>query len=117
MEAYLSLFKALSNDIRWQILEFLRSGPFCVTALAHRLRVSQPAVSQHLKLLEQAGLVQGEKMGLQVHYALIPDRLRECITAIEGLIPAEGEEGNAICREHEDCDCRNGKDPEGCSPE
>lgn len=89
MEAFLPVFKALGSDTRWQIIRLLKPGPLCVNALACRLKVSQPAVSQHLKLLEQAGLVLGEKMGLRVHYTLITERLRECIAIIEDLIPTE----------------------------
>jgi len=92
METFLCVFKALGNGTRWQIIGLLRPGPLCVNALACRLKVSQPAVSQHLKLLEQAGLVRGEKIGLQVHYCLIFDRLQECIAVIEGLMPAEKKE-------------------------
>ena len=117
METFTTAFKALSNDTRWQILGLLRQGPLCVNALVCRLKVSQSAVSQHLKLLEHAGLVRGEKMGLQVHYALVAGQLQECIEAIEDLMPTERKEANAMCQEHKEYDCWNGKDPKGCSPE
>jgi DNA-binding transcriptional ArsR family regulator len=45
-------------------------GFLCVNALAHRLGVTQSAVSQHLRVLRQAGLVRGERRGSFVHYAL-----------------------------------------------
>jgi ArsR family transcriptional regulator len=89
MEAFLSVFKALSNDTRWRILELLKQGPLCVNAIVCHLEVSQPAVSQHLKTLEHAGLVQGEKIGLRVHYALVPERLQECAAVIGGLTPTQ----------------------------
>ena len=87
MEPLPDVFKACSNPIRWNILQLLKQRPFCVNALTHHLRVSQPAVSQHLKILEHAGLVRGEKMGLQVHYTLIPERLEEGIAALRSVIP------------------------------
>jgi len=84
------VFKALSNPVRWNILCLLKQRPFCVNALTYRLRVSQPAVSQHLKVLEHAGLVRGTKTGLQVHYSLIPERLDECIEMLRDL---KGDDG------------------------
>ena len=45
-------------------------GFLCVNALAHRLGVSQSAVSQHLRVLRQAGLVHGVRHGAFVHYSV-----------------------------------------------
>jgi len=89
MGEHATVLKALANDTRWQILDLLKHHSLCVNALVCRLKVSQPAVSQHLKILEHAGLVRGEKMGLQVHYELIPGRLDECIAALRDLKPIE----------------------------
>jgi len=90
VETALEVFKALSNPVRWNILRLLKQRPFCVNALTYRLNVSQPAVSQHLKVLEYAGLVRGTKTGLQVHYCLIPERLDECIGLLRDL---KGDDG------------------------
>jgi predicted transcriptional regulator len=76
------VFKALSNPIRWNILRLLKQRSFCVNALTYRLSASQPAVSQHLKVLEHAGL--------QVHYCLIPERLDECIEMLRDLKSDDG---------------------------
>lgn len=89
MKKHAIVLKALANDTRWQILELLKRHSLCVNALVCRLKVSQPAVSQHLKILEHAGLVRGNKMGLQVHYKLIPEQLEECIAALRDLKPIE----------------------------
>ena len=48
----------------------MRGGALCVNALAHRVGVTQSAVSQHLRVLRQAGLVNGERRGHFVHYSL-----------------------------------------------
>ena len=47
-------------------------GPLCVNALAHKLGVTQSAVSQHLRVLRQAGLVRGTRRGNFMHYSLDP---------------------------------------------
>ena len=93
MERFPDVFKALSNPVRWEMLQLLKKRPLCVNALTYHLKVSQPAVSQHLKILEHAGLVYGEKIGLQVHYSLVPERLEECIEVLEEVISTKGGEG------------------------
>ena len=87
MEDALRTFKALSNDARLKIIQLLSESkhPMCVNALAFRLSISQPAVSQHLKVLENAGLVRGNKRGYWVHYGLVPENLQKCAAFIQDL--------------------------------
>jgi len=86
MEQLVKIFKALSNNVRLEILSLLAERPFCVNALVNRLNMSQPAVSQHLRILENAGLVKGSKMGYWVHYSLVPENFAECRSFLEKLI-------------------------------
>ncbi len=86
MEQLVKVFKALSNNVRLEILSLLSAGPLCVNALVNRLNVSQPAVSQHLRVLENAGLVKGSKIGYWVHYSLVPDSFAECSLFLEKLM-------------------------------
>jgi ArsR family transcriptional regulator len=86
MEQLVKVFKALSNNIRLEILSLLAEGPLCVNALVNRLNVSQPAVSQHLRILENAGLVKGSKMGYWVHYSLVSESFEECCSFLEKLM-------------------------------
>jgi ArsR family transcriptional regulator len=85
MEHVVKVFKALSNDVRLQILSLLAEDPLCVNALVCRLDISQPAVSQHLRILENAGLVKGSKEGYRVHYSLVPGGLAECSSFLDKL--------------------------------
>lgn len=65
------LFKTLADPTRRAIFERLcRDGEQTVGALTARARVSQPAVSKHLGVLKQAGLVQGRLAGRQTHYSV-----------------------------------------------
>ena len=66
---------ALGDGTRRRILERLRSGPCAVGELAAGLPVSRPAVSQHLRVLEQAGLVSARSEGTRRIYVLDPDGL------------------------------------------
>jgi len=67
------VFKALSNPARLEIVRLLAERQFCVNALVKRMNISQAAVSQHLKILENAGLVKKRKEGCWIHYALAAD--------------------------------------------
>lgn len=72
LEKLAELFKALSDPTRLKIVKFLskHQRPKCVNALTKQLDISQSAVSQHLKVLKQAGIVKGERAGNFVHYQL-----------------------------------------------
>ena len=73
------VFKSLSDPTRLRLVKLLAEtgGALCVNALGHRLGVTQSAVSQHLRILKQAGLVRGERRGYFVHYSLDQDRLEQ----------------------------------------
>lgn len=70
------LFKTLADPTRRAIFEHLcREGEKTVGALTARAGVSQPAVSKHLGLLKQAGLVRDRHAGRQTHYSARPGAL------------------------------------------
>jgi ArsR family transcriptional regulator, arsenate/arsenite/antimonite-responsive transcriptional repressor len=73
------IFKALSAPTRLKLIKLLGEidGALCVNALAHRLDISQSAVSQHLRILRHAGLVKNERHGSSVHYTLDKDNLKK----------------------------------------
>ena len=66
---------ALGDPTRRAIFERLREGPRAVGELAETLPVSRPAVSQHLKVLKEAGLVIDRQEGTRRLYRLAPDGL------------------------------------------
>jgi DNA-binding transcriptional ArsR family regulator len=71
------LFKAIADENRRVILTTLLSGEQSVQSLTDVLSVSQPAVSQHIKVLQTAGLIRCRKDGRQRFYALVPHSLSE----------------------------------------
>ncbi len=79
IEQLTEVFKALSDPTRMRLVKLLSEseGALCVNALAHILGVTQSAVSQHLRVLRQAGLVRGERRGPFVHYSLDRDGLEQ----------------------------------------
>ena len=66
---------ALGNPVRRDILLALRDAPLSVNELAARFPVSRPAVSRHLRILEEAGLVQASSEGTRSFYAVRPQGL------------------------------------------
>jgi DNA-binding IclR family transcriptional regulator len=69
------IFDALGEPVRRRILELLRDGPTPVTGLASRLPVGRPAVSKHLRVLREAGLVEHTSVGTRNLYVLAPGGL------------------------------------------
>lgn len=70
MKDFIKLMKALSDPNRVKILKMLQQKVMCVCELKTALKLAQPTVSSHLKLLEEAGLVHSRKEGLWVNYHL-----------------------------------------------
>ena len=89
-EKQAEMFKALSDPTRLRLVKLLneceagicKGGPLCVNALANQLGVTQSAVSQHLRVLRQTGLVRGERRGSFMHYALDPKGIDNYKTAL-----------------------------------
>lgn len=64
--------KALSDSNRLKIIKLLQQGPKCVCELQAALQVSQPTVSKHLKILEEADMVHRSREGNWINYHLNP---------------------------------------------
>ena len=74
MRSFLKVMKALSDPNRIKIIKLLQQKMMCVCELQGALKVAQPTVSKHLKILEDAGLVGFQKDGLWVNYYLADGR-------------------------------------------
>jgi len=66
------VFKAFCDENRLKILELLRSGEKCACVLLDDLQITQSTLSHHMKILCDAGIVQGRKDGKWVHYSMDP---------------------------------------------
>jgi DNA-binding transcriptional ArsR family regulator len=71
------VFRAVADPTRRAILNLLRDTELSAEALGRPFRVSQPAISQHLRVLRRAGLVRGQKSGRRCVYRLNPKPLDE----------------------------------------
>ena len=86
-ETITGISKALSDPTRLKIVRLLAetTHPICVNAITQQLSVSQSAVSQHLRVLKQAGLAEGNRYGYHVHYTINRQGLERYRKALEGL--------------------------------
>ncbi len=100
-------FKALSDPTRLKIIRLLASNPersLCVGAVAKRLGITQPAVSQHLRVLKHVGLVEPNREGFRVHYTINIETLTELRKDVDELYRLASEQFacNEECQNHTD---------------
>lgn len=69
------VFEALASSVRRKILAYLSDSELTAGQIAERFDISKPAVSQHLSVLQNAGLVESEKRGQYVHYRIVRENL------------------------------------------
>ena len=85
MVTYASVFEAFGDGTRRRVFEALRQGPRTVSEVAAGMPVSRPAVSQHLRVLEAAGLVRVEPRGRFRFYEIDRDGLVALRTYVESF--------------------------------
>jgi len=84
----MDVFVALADPVRRDLLRRLAGAPARVVDLAAPHPISRPAVSRHLRLLTEAGLVEAVARGRERHYRLRPDGLADARGWLAGLGPA-----------------------------
>jgi ArsR family transcriptional regulator len=70
--ATIAKFKALSDPLRLEVIELLRSQEMCVCDLRDRMEIAQSKLSFHLKTLREAGLISARQDGRWIYYSLNP---------------------------------------------
>ncbi len=75
------VFEALASTPRRRILAYLAHAELNAGDIASRFDISKPAVSQHLAVLENAGLIASEKRGQFIYYRLVPDSLANTLNS------------------------------------
>ncbi len=84
----IEILKALADTTRFKILELLSTSGnnLCVTAISNKLEISQPVVSQHLKILKNARIVSADRQGYHIHYSINHDTLSGLMEQISKLL-------------------------------
>lgn len=88
-DMYVKVFKALGHPIRMKIVRKLRNGPLCVCVLNENVEFSQSNLSQHLKILKDAGILRSEKDGLKIMYMIKDDEVKNLLDTAEKMIKNE----------------------------
>jgi len=83
-----SAFKALSDPTRREILRLLGERDMTAGEIVARFPISQPAISRHLAVLRQAGLVIAERSGQNIVYRLDTTVFQDVVRALMDLAPA-----------------------------
>jgi len=94
-----SLFHALSDETRLEIMERLKDGEQCVCDLTDALKAGQSRLSFHLKVLKDAGLITDRPEGRWTYYSInreALEELEEVVQSLQGSRPREG--SSSRCR-------------------
>lgn len=114
------LLKAMADETRFKIIMLLLQHNYCVKALSKKLELSESAISQHIKVLREAGLLLGVKKGYFKHYYVDRDKLHELASQLKELAEIEQEvcsPGRAGCQSSEWKRCHLRKDSHNYSSE
>ena len=88
MQTMARLFRALGDAKRLKIIKMLASQEeqeLCVTDVARKLRITQPAASQHIRVLRSMGILEENRKGYRTHYTISDEALREYKAQIDAL--------------------------------
>jgi DNA-binding transcriptional ArsR family regulator len=77
------VFEALSSTTRRKILAYLAHSELSAGEIASRFSMTKPSISQHLSVLESAGLVRSEKRGQYVYYSIVQENL---VNTLHGFV-------------------------------
>ncbi len=70
-----SVFRALADPTRRQILQDLKEGELAAGEIGSRFPISGPSISRHLSILKATGLIEERRMGNRIYYSLVSERL------------------------------------------
>ena len=95
------MLKALGEKTRLSIFQQILIRKHCVRSLSKKLGITESAISQHMKVLKEAGLVYGERYGYHIHYLPKQEALDELSKAFEQMKT----QSLTLCRDPQICQC------------
>ena len=99
---YSDIMKALSDTNRLAIMDMLSEKELCACKILEALRISQPTLSHHMKILCDSGVVRGRKEGKWVHYSIDPagaEQARQLLAQQLTLLPFPEKDRDCCCEE------------------
>jgi len=103
----MELFEAIAEPKRREILRLLAAGELSAGEIASRFAVTQPAISQHLKVLREAGLISERRDGTRRLYSTRPEGLGSLHSFLADVMPAGLERLKQAAEEEERANARN----------
>lgn len=83
-----AMLKALGNPVRFRIMQYLADNPVCITGdIVEFTTLAQSTVSQHLKVLREAGLIDGEVEGTAICYCISAEGIQFLKSQVERWLP------------------------------
>ena len=97
--AYLDALKALADENRLKIVDLLSGGTLCACDILDHFDFTQPTLSHHMQVLQNAGIVTAEKSGKWQYYTLVPTINAQIQTATATLFDRQSAPTSACCEE------------------
>ncbi|MFZ5974174.1 MAG: ArsR/SmtB family transcription factor [Bacillota bacterium] len=85
-EMFVRIYKALAHPVRLKIVRTLLNGPLCVCVLNESVEFSQSNLSQHLRILREAGILRSEKDRIKIIYSVGDSRVKKLLNVTEEII-------------------------------
>ena len=89
------IFKVLSDSNRLQIIDMLSCGEMCVCKILEKLKITQPTLSHHLKVLSDSGIVTSRKEANWMYYKLNDKKMKEIIEFLQFI---SNDKKDCICK-------------------
>ena len=83
MDAQIKLLKALADETRIKIVQCLMDGERCACAIVPAVGKAQPTVSQHLKILEEAGVLESRRKGVNIWYKIKSEQVSQIMKILD----------------------------------
>jgi len=83
VEPHIKLLKALADETRIKIVQCLLEGERCACAIVPAIGKAQPTVSQHLKILEEAGVLASRRNGVNIWYKIRSDQAIQIMNILD----------------------------------
>ena len=112
------LIHVMTDETRFRLLQLLMKHHYCVKALSKKLGISEPAISQQIRILKQYQLITGVKIGYQIHYRVNSDLISTSMVRFSKEIvkypqlPDLVQDSDCTCEFEAECMKRDAKLPE-----
>jgi len=98
---YASVFKAVSDETRLNIIDMLSCGELCACDILEEFSITQPTLSYHLKILTESNLINAKKEGSWMKYTINQEKIDEVLAFMKSIT---SKKEDCICKK---CECKD----------